>query len=136
MAHLEAITIHAHEPARLAEFWSVLLGLPIDPADAEAIVAGTLQPGVSVLLGDRAGLHVWVSPADELAPVGGRVHLDVRLDPGQDDDLLRRLGATHTWTDPQGRWTVWTDPEGNRFCAVPPPPTREGADAGSRRRTG
>lgn len=122
MPHLEAITIHARQPARLAEFWSAVLGLPIDPADVSAIADGTLAADESVLLGRRDGLHVWVSPADDLAPAGGRLHLDVRLDATLDADGLVRLGAVHEWDEPQGRWTVYTDPEGNRFCAVPAAP--------------
>jgi len=102
------------------EFWSPVLGLPIDPGDVVAIANRTLAADESVLLGSRDGLHVWISPAEELAPTGGRVHLDVRLDPTWDAGRLVELGATHVWDDPHGRWTVYADPEGNRFCAVPP----------------
>lgn len=121
MSHLDAITIHAGQPARLAEFWSAVLDLPIDPGDAAAISAGTLPADESVLLGSRDGLHVWISPADELAPAGGRLHLDVRLSDAGELDRLVRLGARPRWDDPQGRWTVYEDPEGNAFCAIPPP---------------
>jgi len=120
--HLEAITIHARQPARLAEFWSAVLDLPIDPADVSAIAEGTLADDESVLLGRRDGLHVWISPADDLPPAGGRLHLDVRLDATFGADRLIELGAVHDRDDPQGRWTVFTDPEGNRFCAVPAAP--------------
>jgi hypothetical protein len=95
-----------------------LLGLPIDPADAEAIERDTLAESESVLLGRRDALHVWVSPAEELSPPGGRVHLDVRLDGPTDLDRLAALGAVPRWEDPQGRWRVYADPEGNLFCAV------------------
>lgn len=122
MPHLEAVTIHARHPAELARFWSTLLGLPVDPADEEAIANGSLGAHESVLLGARDGLHVWVSPADELADVGGRLHLDVRLDDDLDAEGLEALGATFVWAEPRGRWTVYADPEGNRFCAVPAAP--------------
>jgi hypothetical protein len=117
--HLEAITIHARRPAELAGFWSATLGLPIDAADATAIAAGTLGDHESVLLGERDGLHVWVSPADALPEPVGRVHLDIRLDDEFGARNLTDLGATLIWTEPHGRWSVYTDPEGNRFCAVP-----------------
>jgi hypothetical protein len=120
--HLEAVTIHARRPAELAGFWSSVLGLPIDPADETAIAAGSLGSHESVLLGRRDGLHVWVSPADELPDTGGRVHLDIRLDADLDPQGLEGLGATLVWEEPRGRWSVYTDPEGNRFCAVPAPP--------------
>jgi hypothetical protein len=117
--HLEAITIHAQQPAELARFWSAALGLPIDPAAVTAITDGTLGEDESVLLGQRDGLHVWLSPAGELPGPLGRVHLDVRLDDEFGSQDLLELGATRVWDEPQGRWSVYTDPEGNRFCAVP-----------------
>lgn len=118
MPHLDAIVIHSRRPGELARFWSALLGLAIDPADAAAIEQGTLGESESVLLGRRDALHVWVSPAEELSPPGGRVHLDVRLDGPADLDRLARLGAVSRWDDPRGRWRVYADPEGNLFCAV------------------
>jgi hypothetical protein len=127
LPHLEAITIHARQPAELARFWSATLGLPIDPADVAAISNGTLGPRESVLLGQRDDLHVWVAPADEMPQVDGRVHLDVRLDADFGPQDLMDAGATLVWDEPHGRWSVYADPEGNRFCAVPDaakPPSR------------
>lgn len=118
MPHLEAVTIHSRRPSELAPFWSALLDLPIDPGDVAAIEHGTLGVSESVLLGRRDGLHVWISPAEELTPTGGRVHLDVRMDGPADLDRLVELGAVPQWDDPGGRWRVYADPEGNRFCAV------------------
>ena len=118
--HLDAIVIHCRQPAALAGFYAELLGLPIAPADVDAIEAGTLGPDESVLLGSRDALHVWLSPVRALEPVPGRVHLDVRLDVDGDLDRLIALGATRQWEDPQGRWTVLADPEGNLFCAMYP----------------
>ncbi|HQR25434.1 MAG TPA: VOC family protein [Nocardioides sp.] len=118
MPHLDAITIHSRRPSELARFWSELLDLPIDPSDAAAIEQGTLGETEAVLLGRRDALHVWVSPAEELTPCGGRVHLDVRLDGPTDLDRLAGLGAEPRWDDPRGRWRVYADPEGNVFCAT------------------
>jgi hypothetical protein len=118
MPHLEAVVIHSRRPSELARFWSALLDLPIDPADVTAIERGTLGESESVLLGRRDALHVWVSPAEELAATGGRVHLDVRMDDPADLDRLAGLGAVPRWDDPEGRWRVYADPEGNLFCAV------------------
>ncbi len=118
MPRLDAITIHSRQPAELARFWSALLDLPIDPVDAAAIEQGTLGEREAVLLGRRDGLHVWLSPADELSPPGGRIHLDVGLDGPADLDRLIDLGATPRWNDPAGRWRVFADPEENLFCAV------------------
>ena len=118
MPHLEAVTIHSRRPSELAPFWSAVLDLPIDPDDVAAIERGTLGESESVLLGRRDNLHVWVSPAKELPPPGGRVHLDVLLDGPADLDRLAALGAVPRWDDPDGRWRVYADPEGNLFCAV------------------
>ena len=118
MPHLEAVTIHSRRPSELAPFWSAVLDLPIDPDDVAAIERGTLGESESVLLGRRDSLHVWVSPAKELPPPGGRVHLDVLMDGPADLDRLAALGAVPRWDDPDGRWRVYADPEGNLFCAV------------------
>lgn len=120
MPHLDAIVIHCRKPAALAGFWSDVLGLPVAPADVAAIEAGGLGPDESVLLGSRDALHVWLTPVRELAPVPGRIHLDVRLGAASELDWLIGLGATRQWDDPKGRWTVLADPEGNLFCAVYP----------------
>ena len=120
MPYLDAIVIHCRQPAALAGFWSELLGLPVTPADAAAIEAGTLGQDESVLLGSRDALHVWLTPVRTLEPAPGRVHLDVRLDVDADLDRLIALGATLQWKDPKGGWTVFADPEGNLFCAMYP----------------
>lgn len=129
MPRLEALSMHAQDPARLAAFWSVALDLPIDPGDAAAIAAGTLGARESVLLGRRDGLHLWIAPAEELAPVGGRLHLDLRLEHPDELARLVALGARHRWDDPRGRWSVYADPEGNVFCVVPPPAADSAADS-------
>ena len=118
MPHLDAITIHSRRPSELARFWSELLDLPIDPSDARAIDQGTLGETEAVLLGRRDAVHGWVSPADELAPPGGRIHLDVVLDGPADLERLAELGAEPRWNDDLGRWRVYADPEGNVFCAI------------------
>lgn len=128
MPHLEAITIHSRRPAVLAAFWSAVLDLPIHPQDALAIEHGTLGDSESVLLGRRDGLHVWISPAEDLTAAAGRVHLDVRLDDVADLHRLASLGAVPQWQDPKGRWQVFADPDGNLFCALTaeePQPSQE-----------
>lgn len=122
MATLAALTLYAHEPAKLAAFWSAVLDLPIDPSDKAAIAAGTLVPSEAVLLGRRDDFHLWISPADEMPPANGRIHFEVQLGTATDSDLLLQLGATRERDDPEGRWIVYADPEGNQFCAIPASP--------------
>ncbi|MGH3276128.1 MAG: VOC family protein [Streptosporangiaceae bacterium] len=120
MARLEAIVIHSRQPGVLARFYARVLDLPVHPDDDAAISAGTLGAAESVLLGARDGFHVWVTPARDLEPAPGRVHLDVRLDTASELEALVALGATRQWDDPAGRWAVLADPEGNLFCALWP----------------
>lgn len=120
MARLEAVVIRCADPARLASFYAVALGLPIDAGDAAAIAAGTLGPDEGVLLGSRDGLHLCLirGKAEPSAPP--RLHLDVRLDDSAERDTLIGLGATHRWHGTNKRWEVLGDPEGNPFCVFPP----------------
>jgi catechol-2,3-dioxygenase len=124
VSYLEAIVINCRDPAALAPFYSRLLGLRIDPGDEAAIAAGTLGESESVLLGARDALHVWLTPARDLAPAPGRIHLDVRLETAEEIDAIIAMGATRQWEGPGGRWTVLADPEGNLFCLI------HGADPG------
>jgi transcriptional regulator with XRE-family HTH domain len=120
VSHLAAIVIHCRQPAALADFYAEVLGLPVAPADAAAIKAGTLGPDESVLLGSRDACTCGSPRVRELEPIPGRVRLDVRLDAATQLDRLIALGAARQWADPSDRWTVLADPEGNLFCAMYP----------------
>jgi hypothetical protein len=63
---------------------------------------------------------------EETEPKRGknRMHLDLRVEPGDDAAevmaLAERLGAVrldHDWGDLP--WTTFTDPAGNEFCILP-----------------
>jgi hypothetical protein len=100
-----------YEPYELAQFWSRLLGVPVEadsePGDDEALVEST--PGL---------LFIRVP---EAKTVKNRVHLD--LEPGVTrDELVDRLIALgaklfedHRRPDGTG-WVTMTDPAGNEFC--------------------
>lgn len=118
MPSLEAITIHAEDPSALAPFWSAALGLAMDEESAEAIRRHHPLPAPSVRLGPLDGLHVWISPASDLPPAAGRIHLDIRRTHPDDEHRLVSLGATPIWEHPEGHWKVFTDPEDNPFCMV------------------
>jgi hypothetical protein len=102
----------------MARFWSAALGMPPVPDDARHDADGTLPPNESVELSDGVRPSVWLTPAADLAPARGRVHLDLRLADDGDLDRLLALGATVVRTEAD--WTVLADPEGNEFCAVHP----------------
>ncbi|HEU5037643.1 MAG TPA: VOC family protein [Nocardioides sp.] len=117
MPSLSAITLYAHNPVRLANFWSAVLDLPIDPEYAAAIAADALAATDAVLVGREDALHLWISPAEDVPHADGRIHLEVDLASAAEVDLLLALGATHEWDGPDRQWSVFADPEGNRFCA-------------------
>ncbi|HYI54121.1 MAG TPA: VOC family protein [Microlunatus sp.] len=108
--HLENLVIDAVEPQRLGRFW-------------EAVVGGvrlTDQPD-----GFETRLAIELCP--EIAPKGpdkNRLHLDLRLDTGDDPDT-----AAAGITERGGRelfpewgelpWRLYADPSGNDFCVLP-----------------
>ncbi|MEZ5408136.1 MAG: VOC family protein [Acidimicrobiales bacterium] len=119
MANLINVTIHAREPRRLAAFWSGALGYPV-AQDSDDLVR---------LAGPRTGgaPDVLILRADELAPTGGRVHVDLAAsDIGEEVRRLLALGAQlvdgEDAAGPRRReahgipWVVLTDPEGNELC--------------------
>jgi hypothetical protein len=120
MPRLESIVIHCRDPYRLAPFWSLVTGLPIDPEDQPKLDTRTLEPDESVLLGRRDGpaTALWLTPAEHLLPVG-RQHLDVQATAAEREAMLA-AGATVVRV--QERWTVMADPEGNEFCVLPVEP--------------
>jgi hypothetical protein len=115
MPRIQSVVIHCRDPYLLAPFWSLATGLPVHPDDVKALASHSLDQDESVLLGTRDGFHVWITPADELKPVG-RIHLDVS---GDGDDLTSLLKAGANVVRELPHWTVLSDPEGNEFCFVP-----------------
>lgn len=120
MANLINVTIHARDPRGLAAFWSGALGYPIvQDSDDLVRLAGPRTSGAPDLLVLRAG---------ELAPTGGRFHIDLAAsDIDEEVQRLLALGAQLVdGEDESGRarrreahgipWVVLTDPEGNELC--------------------
>ncbi len=139
------VVIDAASPAALAEFWAVALGYRLqDPPpgydtwpdflaasgvpeanwdDASAIVPSE----------DGEGPRVFFQKVPEPKQAKNRVHLDVKVARGTEDDeqrwiavrahvrALTELGATEVgertgqWGE---RWVVMVDPEGNEFCVT------------------
>ena len=102
-----------YEPYEIAQFWSTVVGHPVDsdgaPGDDEV---GVDVPGQHVLLFIRV---------PEAKTLKNRVHVDVQPDQPRDAevDRLVRLGAK--LVDDQRRadgtgWVVLSDPAGNEFC--------------------
>lgn len=112
---LLAVTLDAHEPARVAQFWAGLLGREVFD-DAES----ALLPGDDTQL----GLEFVPSPAEKLA--ANRMHFHLTSDTADDQQQVvakaLRLGARHidVGQRPEEGHVVLADPEGNELCVIGP----------------
>lgn len=112
---IAALPLDSADPARDAGFWSWLTGWTEAPGVAPHSLRHPSRRGPLLEL------------CTEEAPKGAeknRLHLDVRLEPGDVvDDVAagiadrggRPLG--HDWGELP--WRVYTDPSGNEFCVLP-----------------
>lgn len=111
---LAALPLHSADPDRDAAFWAWLTGW-------------TEVPGVAPRsLRHPSGLGPLLELVPEQAPstTKNRVHLDLRLEAGDDPDALaaaisERGGAAlpADWGDLP--WRSYTDPSGNELCLLP-----------------
>lgn len=110
-----ALRLDSADPDRDAAFWSWLTGWTEVPGVAPRWLRHPSRRGPLLEL------------CREKAPKGAaknRLHLDVRLDPGEDPD-----DAAAAITDRGGRevpspwgelpWRLYVDPSGNEFCVLP-----------------
>ena len=110
------IVIDCARPSTQAAFWAEVLGYRVQPPDDSG------DTSIKIIATDGCP-NVWFDLVPEPKIVKNRVHLDVKLRPGETLDWLVRLGATIVrpkGTTPGQRWTVMADPEGNEFCAFLP----------------
>jgi hypothetical protein len=112
--HITFDCAEPHEPYELAEFWSRVLGHPVDPEDGP----GDDEVGLAVPEGQPTLLFVRVpeAKADK-----NRVHLDLEPDQPRDREVERMIALGAVVLDdrrrPNGRgWVVFADPAGNEFC--------------------
>jgi catechol 2,3-dioxygenase-like lactoylglutathione lyase family enzyme len=130
VARLTEVIIDCRDPARLASFWSAVLGYHVVFADDEQVEIAAWEkepPDLAQQVRRAPGVPTIVFVVvPESKTIKNRVHLDVRpVDVAYDDELRRLLdlGATHVDIG-QGsvKWTVLADPEGNEFCLLGPLP--------------
>jgi predicted enzyme related to lactoylglutathione lyase len=117
----KAVTFDCINATVVSQFWSALLGKPIDtePMAPSEFFA-------SIGLNETVGSAYMFIQVPEGKAVKNRVHLD--LDADDADDVEREaaraisLGATHIHDkDEFGmQWTTLADPEGNEFCIGTP----------------
>ena len=120
MLRLQAITVDAHDPRALAEFWAEVLGWKIGEGVNE------LEVWIERELGDPKNTgfpDILFLKNSDVKNVKNRLHLDLRPD-DQDTEVrrLEKLGATQIEigqsADPDTSWVVMADPEGNEFCVL------------------
>jgi predicted enzyme related to lactoylglutathione lyase len=104
------LTIDANDPARLAAFWSDVLG---------TTVAETSDEGRFVFLEAANGHILSFQRVPEPKSVKNRVHLDIRVE-DLDEAAASIVDLGGTWdgnelTLDDARWRTLRDPEGNEF---------------------
>jgi catechol 2,3-dioxygenase-like lactoylglutathione lyase family enzyme len=113
IGRLHHVILDCREPARLAEFYSLLLGHPVTYRSDEfcVVAAGERFSGVAFQL---APDHV--PPTWPAADVPQQIHLDVVVDDvDAAGEAVLALGARHLASG------VYADPAGHPFCLVPKP---------------
>ena len=120
MLRLQCITIDAHDPRALAQFWAEVLGWKIGEGVNE------IEVWIERELGDPKNTgfpDILFLKNSDVKNVKNRLHLDLRPD-DQDAEVrrLEKLGATQIEigqsADPDTSWVVMADPEGNEFCVL------------------
>jgi hypothetical protein len=115
---LAALPLHSAQPERDAEFWSWLTGW----TDAAGLAPRSLRHRSM-----RGPLLELLPESEPKATAKNRLHLDVRLEPGDDaDDVAAGITARggRELQHPEWgelRWRVYADPSGNEFCVLPAP---------------
>jgi len=114
---LAALRLESADPDRDAEFWSWLTGWVDAEGGAPLSLRHPSQRGPV--------LELWPERAPK-TEAKNRIHLDVRLESGEDPDAVAaditvRGGRSLVvdWGDLP--WRSYTDPSGNEFCVLPAP---------------
>ena len=115
---LSEIVVACRDPEGLAAWWAEVLGYRVLGREDD----GAVEIGPEAGFGGPAPTLVF-GPVGELAPSGGRLHIDVNpTDRDQEAELQRllALGAVPADVGQTGDegWHVLADPEGNPFCLL------------------
>lgn len=120
MLKLQCITIDAHDPLALAQFWSQALGWKIGDG------VNDIEVWIERELGDpnQSGFPDILFLKNSDTKTGkNRLHLDFRPDDqAAEVARLEKLGARKIEigqsAEPTCTWVVMADPEGNEFCVL------------------
>ena len=112
---IAALPLHSADPDRDAHFWAWLTGW----TEAGGAAPASLRPPSR-----RGPLLEMSTETRPKGPAKNRLHLDVRLEAGDDPDgvaagIAERGGRElhPDWGDLP--WRVYADPSGNEFCVLP-----------------
>lgn len=114
VSFIRNVSFDCPDPYALAQFWSEVIGHPLDsdfvPSDAEVVI----EP--------PEGPRLYFQAVPEVKTLKNRVHVCLQPDDRDRDaevDRLLELGAKvfddHRTPD-GGGWVVLLDPAGNEFC--------------------
>lgn len=113
---IAALPLDSSDPARDAAFWAELSGWQYV---SSAMPAALRHPSARGVL-----LELCPEPRPKAADTKNRLHLDIRLEQGDDEDVVAarvvELGGREL--DPgwgELPWRVVTDPSGNELCLLP-----------------
>ena len=113
-AVLREIVIDCNDPARVAEFWSGVLGWEVQASDDVLWMSESGAPFPDLVLVFAA--------VPEPKTTKNRVHLDVSpvgCDRDEEVARLEALGATRVDVGQGDQpWVVLADPEGNELCVL------------------
>jgi catechol 2,3-dioxygenase-like lactoylglutathione lyase family enzyme len=109
------VTFDAHDPTRLGEFWSGILGREVVEHSG-----GVLLPGGI----DQLGLRFITNPVAKTEPNLAHIHLTSATASDQEKTIAMAidLGARHLdfGQTPADGHIVLADPDGNEFCVIEP----------------
>lgn len=110
-ARLDALTIRASDPDRLARFWADLLGWPREGL----VVVPDADAGVPFRLAFEQG--------EERGPGLNQIHFHLTSNAAPQEEAVQRaieLGATHLDVGqlPEEHHVVLADPDGNELCVI------------------
>ena len=113
-SNLIALSFDAHNPRRVARFWSGLLGWEmVEEPDG----------GYALLPNDDTGFRLEFYPSEEQKRGQNQMHFDLTSNLEDQQEIVDRsleLGAQHIDVGqlPEEGHVVLADPEGNEFCVV------------------
>jgi Glyoxalase-like domain len=108
------VVLDAHDPGRVARFWSGLLGRELRPESSGALVPGTAT---------QVGLRFVASDGEQVG--ARRLHFHLTSESLEEqkrtvEHAVELGGRLRDFQDPEDDFVVVLDPEGNELCVIEP----------------